>query len=154
MFVSVSSSHNLSHVIRVVTLLLPVAFFSAYPNPNGVAAAGPPRTASPNVLAATHVSHSVRAAMPIPLALHYIPIPEAPTHHKRVGYRTHKQRSPASAVDKGVVLESSDGVRERNPEKADEDYLRESAGTVAVSDKTRVAVETFSHGYAVMLMIM
>ncbi|KAG9090491.1 hypothetical protein FRC06_001033 [Ceratobasidium sp. 370] len=135
--------------LGVVTLLVPVAFFSAYPNPNELAVANATRTETPNVLTSGHAS---RAILPVPPALNYIPTPVAPVH-KRVTVHADGRRGAASAVDLGMTLESNDGTRERNPEKADEEYLLESARTVAVSDKTRQAVETFSHGYAVMLMV-
>ncbi|KAG9120616.1 hypothetical protein FRC07_003825 [Ceratobasidium sp. 392] len=137
--------------LGVVTLLVPVAFFSAYPNPNELAVANATRSASPNVLASGHRSRSV-AVLPVPPALNYVPAPVAPSVHKRVGVRAHGRRAGNSAVDMGETLESSDGTKERNPVRADEEYMLESARTVAVSDKTRQAVETFSHGYAVMLM--
>ncbi|KAG8683966.1 hypothetical protein FRC08_013976 [Ceratobasidium sp. 394] len=135
--------------LGVVTLLVPVAFFSAYPNPTGLAGANSTRTETPNVLASGRGSLSARAVFPVPPALNYIPTPVAPSVHKRVG--VHRRRG--AALELGTILESNDGTRERNPEKADEEYLLESARTVAVSDKTRQAVETFSHGYAVMLMV-
>ncbi|KAG8685412.1 hypothetical protein FRC09_014758 [Ceratobasidium sp. 395] len=139
--------------LGVVTLLVPVAFFSAYPNPNELGVANATRTESPKVLSSGHSVHSAREILPVPPALNYVPTPVAPAPvHKRVGMRAHGRRAN-SAVDAGLTLESADGTRERNPAKADEEYMLESARSVAVSDKTRLAVETFSHGYAVMLMI-
>ncbi|KAG8753804.1 hypothetical protein FRC12_011413 [Ceratobasidium sp. 428] len=139
--------------LGVVTLLVPVAFFSAYPNPNELGVANATRTESPKVLSSGHSLHSAREVLPVPPALNYVPTPVAPASiHKRVGVRVHGRRAN-SAVDAGLTLESADGTRERNPAKADEEYMLESARSVAVSDKTRLAVETFSHGYAVMLMI-
>ncbi|QRV98521.1 Sodium/calcium exchanger protein [Ceratobasidium sp. AG-Ba] len=139
--------------LGVVTLLVPVAFFSAYPNPTHLAVANTNRTSSPNVLASGHTSHSARAILPLPPALHFVPDPISPPNHKSLGLRDHKRREAALAIDQDANLESTDGVRERNPERADEEYMLESARTVAVSDDTRQAVETFSRGYAVMLMI-
>ncbi|QRW13099.1 calcium/proton exchanger [Ceratobasidium sp. AG-Ba] len=88
-----------------------------------------------------------------PPSLHFVPDPISPPNHKSLGVRDHKRRAAAIAIDQDANLESTDGVRERNPERADEEYMLESARTVAVSDDTRQAVETFSRGYAVMLMI-
>ncbi|QRV84469.1 Sodium/calcium exchanger protein [Ceratobasidium sp. AG-Ba] len=141
------------HTQLNASLLFSVAFFSAYPNPTHLAVANTNRTSSPNVLASGHTSHSARAILPLPPALHFVPDPISPPNHKSLGLRDHKRREAALAIDQDANLESTDGVRERNPERADEEYMLESARTVAVSDDTRQAVETFSRGYAVMLMI-
>ena len=140
--------------VRVVTLLIPVAFFSAYPNPHELAMVNGTRAASPNVLVSAQHSHSIRG-LAVPVPLNYVPIPDSPRLHQRAGgsvRREHRARAEAIPVKDSMI--SSDGVEERNPEKAEAEYLVESAHTVAVSDKTRDAVKTFSHGFAIMLMVM
>ncbi|KAF8596038.1 hypothetical protein BDV93DRAFT_528302 [Ceratobasidium sp. AG-I] len=139
--------------LGVVTLLIPVAFFSAYPNPHELAMVNTTRAASPSVLASAQLSHSVRG-LAVPLPLNYVPIPDSPVLRQRVGGRVHREhRSRAEVVPLEDSMVSSDGIGERNPVTADEEYLAESAHTVAVSDKTREAVKTFSHGFAIMLMV-
>lgn len=112
------------------------------------------RSASPSVLVSAPLSHSIRD-LPVPVALNYVPVPDSPAFHKpRGGHIRRKHGVRAEAVPIGETMESSDGVKERNPEKAEEEYLVDSARTVAVSDRTRKGIETFSHGFAIMLMIM
>ncbi|KDN36260.1 hypothetical protein RSAG8_10948, partial [Rhizoctonia solani AG-8 WAC10335] len=128
--------------LGVVTLLLPVAFFSAYPNPHELVMANTthegitPTVLTPHTLAA-------RAVLPTPNQLNYIPEPLAlpPVRHL----------VRAQAVEIDQTLRSSDGVLERNPEKAEEQYLEVSAHSVAVSDATRQSVKKFSRGYAIMM---
>lgn len=133
--------------LGVVTLLVPAAFFSAYPNPHELAMLNGTNVASPNVLTPTHVE---RAFSPPP-ALNYIPLPvSSKPSADPLAYR---YLARAQAVEVNETLTSSDGFLERNPEKAEEQYLEDSANSVAVSNKTRRAVETFSHGYAIMLIV-
>ncbi|KEP50398.1 calcium/proton exchanger [Rhizoctonia solani 123E] len=131
--------------LGVVTLLLPVAFFSAYPNPHELVMANATHEGvTPTVL--TPHTHAARAVLPTPNQLNYIPEPLAPpvARHAR-----HAVRAEAVQVDQ--TLRSSDGVLERNPEKAEERYLEVSAHSVAVSDATRQSVKKFSRGYAMMM---
>ncbi|ELU39797.1 proteasome component Pre1 [Rhizoctonia solani AG-1 IA] len=138
-------------IARVVTLLLPVAFFSAYPNPHELVMANTTREgAAPSVL--TPHSLTERAIMPTPKQLNYIPEPRSPrTHISSHLARHNRQHARAEAVEIDQTLRSSDGVLERNPIKAEEKYLEVSAHTVAVSDTTRKGIQKFSHGYALML---
>ncbi|CAE6505162.1 unnamed protein product [Rhizoctonia solani] len=138
--------------LGVVTLLLPVAFFSAYPNPHELVMANTTHEGSaPNVLP-PH-AHDARAVLPTPKQLNYIPEPL--THRARVQstpvarHRRHRARAQAVEIDQ--TLRSSDGVLERNPAKAEEQYLQASAHAVAVSDATRRSVKKFSRGYAIMM---
>ncbi|KAL5639480.1 hypothetical protein ACGC1H_006203 [Rhizoctonia solani] len=134
--------------LGVVTLLLPVAFFSAYPNPHElVMANGTHEGVIPTVL--TPKAHAVRAVLPTPNQLNYIPEPSAPLPVP-VALRA-RQIARAEAVQIDQTLRSSDGVLERNPAKAEERYLEVSAHSVAVSDATRQSVKKFSRGYAMMM---
>ncbi|QRW25615.1 Adaptor complexes medium subunit family [Rhizoctonia solani] len=137
--------------LGVVTLLLPVAFFSAYPNPHELVMANTTREGvAPSVL--TPHSLTERAIMPTPKQLNYIPEPRSPrTHTSSHLARHNRQHARAEAVEIDQTLRSSDGVLERNPIKAEEKYLEVSAHTVAVSDTTRKGIQKFSHGYALML---
>lgn len=112
------------------------------------------RAASPNVLASVQPTHSVRG-LPVPIPLNYVPVPDLPVLHRRAGSRVRlNHRAAAEAAPLKATIVSSDGVEERNPEKAEQEYLIDSAHTVAVSDKTRDAIKTFSHGFAIMLIVM
>ncbi|CAE6451557.1 unnamed protein product [Rhizoctonia solani] len=136
--------------LGVVTLLLPVAFFSAYPNPHELVMANTTHEGvAPTVL--TPHSHAERAILPTPKQLNYIPEPQSPKVPPSHSARRHRPHARAQAVEVDQTLRSSDGVLERNPAKAEEKYLEVSAHTVAVSDTTRRGIQKFSHGYALML---
>ncbi|CEL58787.1 Vacuolar calcium ion transporter OS=Schizosaccharomyces pombe (strain 972 / ATCC 24843) GN=vcx1 PE=3 SV=1 [Rhizoctonia solani AG-1 IB] len=136
--------------LGVVTLLLPVAFFSAYPNPHELVMVNTTHEGvAPSVL--TPHSHAERAVLPMPKQLNYIPEPQSPRVPPRHLARHHRLHTRAQAVEVNQTLRSSDGVLERNPATAEEKYLEASAHSVAVSDTTRRGIQKFSHGYALML---
>jgi hypothetical protein len=139
-------------IVRVVTLLLPVAFFSAYPNPHELVMVNTTHEGvAPSVL--TPHSHAERAVLPMPKQMNYIPEPQSPRVPPRHLARHHRLRTRAQAVEVNQTLRSSDGVLERNPATAEERYLEASAHSVAVSDTTRRGIQKFSHGYALMLIV-
>ncbi|KAJ1300900.1 hypothetical protein OPQ81_003326 [Rhizoctonia solani] len=138
--------------LGVVTLLLPVAFFSAYPNPHELIMANATHEgATPSVL--TPQIHPARAVLPTPRQLNYVPEPLSPRPRTPdiTAARHHRHRARAEAVEIDQTLRSSDGVLERNPATSEEQYLEKSAHSVAVSDETRRAIKKYSRGYAMML---